>query len=205
MACVTAINRVNSQGGGPAVLVLYSQHNKEKYTSHFIWKGCVWEGVGAWTELQDIDPHSIGHNRVSFLFSWAAQLGAWGPASLGAGFHYCILSPIRLIPNCNCSIGGLKAPSAGCWLSLQHLVSNWSGLQTDWISCALIYIIVQCLPSYCGRHNFALIQPVHGQGYNILIDWMHLLFTWVHFLFWQPGQVVGQYATLGNMRSTNHF
>ena len=28
---------------------------------------------------------------VSFLFSWAAQPGAWGPASLGAGFLYRIL------------------------------------------------------------------------------------------------------------------
>ena len=26
---------------------------------------------------------------------------------------------------------------------------------------------------------------------------MHLLFTLVHFLFWQPGRVVGQYATKG--------
>ena len=33
----------------------------EKYTSHFIWKGCAWEGVGDWTELQHIDPHSYGH------------------------------------------------------------------------------------------------------------------------------------------------
>ena len=42
-----------------------------------------------------------------------------------------------------------------------------------------------------------IFQPVHGQGYNILIllDRMHLLFTQVHFLFWQPGRVVGQYAT----------
>ena len=36
----------------------------------------VWEGVGDRTELQHIDPHSIGHNRVSFPFSWAAQPGA---------------------------------------------------------------------------------------------------------------------------------
>ena len=43
------------------------------------WKGCVWEGVGDRTELQHIDPNSIGHNRVSFPLSWAAQPGAWGP------------------------------------------------------------------------------------------------------------------------------
>ena len=78
--------------------MLYTQHNKneqhsllEKYTSHFIWKGCVWERVWDRTELQHIDPHSTGHNPVSFPLSWAAQPGAWGPASLGAGFLYHIL------------------------------------------------------------------------------------------------------------------
>ena len=35
--------------------------------------------AGDWTELQHIDPHSYGHNSVSFPFSWAAQSGAWGP------------------------------------------------------------------------------------------------------------------------------
>ena len=35
----------------------------EKYTSHFIWKGCVWEGVGDRTELQHINPHSYGDQR----------------------------------------------------------------------------------------------------------------------------------------------
>ena len=92
----------------------------EKYTSHFIWKGCVWEGVGDWTELQHIDPHSYGHNSVSFPFSWAAQLGAWGPSLSGTWF-----SIQHLISNCNCSIGGLRALSAGCWFSLPHLISNW--------------------------------------------------------------------------------
>ena len=60
----------------------------EKYTSHFIWKGSkglrrvlLWERwVGDWTELQHIDHHSSGHNSVSFLFSWTAQPGAWGPS-----------------------------------------------------------------------------------------------------------------------------
>ena len=155
----------------------------------------MWEEVGDRTELQHIDPHSNGHNCVSFPFSWAAQPGAWG-ASL-----------------------------SGCWFSLPHLISNSSDPQlinrrpegslcwvlvfatasylqlvwypSDWISCALSYIIVQRPRSSCGRHNFALIQPVHGQGNNILIflDRMHLLFTQVHFLFWQPGRFGGQYTT----------
>ena len=63
----------------------------EKYTSHLIWKGSKgllkvllcerW--VGDWTELQHIDPHSYGHNSVSFPFSWAAQPGARRPSFSG--------------------------------------------------------------------------------------------------------------------------
>ena len=54
------------------------QHSSlEKYISHFIWKGSKgllkvllcerW--VGDPTELQHIDPHSYGHNSISFWFS----------------------------------------------------------------------------------------------------------------------------------------
>ena len=67
------------------------QHNKderhsslEKYTSHFIWKGSkgllkvlLWEGLGNRTELKHIDPHSYGHNSVSFPISWAHSAGCW--------------------------------------------------------------------------------------------------------------------------------
>ena len=117
-------------------------HNKdeqhsllEKYTSHFIWKVCVWEGVGDRTELQHIDPHSIGHNCVSFLFSCAAQPGAWGPILLGAGFLYRILSPTGLVSK------------------LTNFLSSPS------------YIIVQ-RPLLLVGVTIALIQPIHGQGYN---------------------------------------
>ena len=59
-----------------------------------------------------------------------------------------------------------------CWVlafspaSCLRLV--WSS--TDWISCVLSYIIVQRPHSSCGHHNFPLIQPVHGQDYDILIS-----------------------------------
>ena len=70
------------------------------------WKGCVWEGVGDRTELPHIDLPTLMAISVSFPFSRVAQPEARGPSSLlGAGFLYHILSP------------------------------NWSGLQTDWISC----------------------------------------------------------------------
>ena len=99
---------------------LYTQHNNdERHSSEknipltLLKKGCVWEGVGDRTELQHFDPHSIGHNRVSFPFSWVAQPGAWRPSL------------------------------SGCWFSLQHHFSNSSDPQTGWISCALSYRIVQ--------------------------------------------------------------
>ena len=70
-------------------------------------KVCVWEGVGDQTELQYIDPpHSYGHQRCVFLVLSGYSTG-----------------------------GGARAPSAGCWLSLPHLLSNSSDLQfTDFLS-----------------------------------------------------------------------
>ena len=155
------------------------------------WMGCVWEGVGDRTELQHIDPHSYGHNSVSFPFSWAAQPGARGPSL------------------------------SGTCCSFQHLLSNWSELQllnrgswgprllgagflyhilspTDWTSCVPSYTSTFLWAStfFLWASQIALIQPVHGQGYILIfLDRMHLLFKEVHFLFWKPGRVGGQYTT----------
>ena len=157
----------------------------EKYTPHFIWNGSKgllkvllcerW--VGDWTELQHIDPHSYGHNNVSFPFSWAAQLRAWGPSFSGTWSSFQ-----HLLSNCNCSIGGLRAPSDGCWFLLPHLISNWLELPVHRV----------ILLFYADS-----IQPVDSQGYPLdTFDRMHLLFTQVHFLFWQLDRVGGQYATI---------
>ena len=97
------------------------------------------------------------------------------------------------------STGGLgpQPLSVLAFSTASYLQLVWS--PTDWISCAMSNIIDQRPPSSCGRHNFALIQPVHGQGYNPDIPRPdHLLFTQMHFLFWQPGRVVGQYTTMKN-------
>ena len=107
------------------------RHNKderhnflEKIYLSLYWKGCVWEGVGGWTELQHIDPHSYGHNSVSFPFSWAAQRVAWGPSLSGTcpSFQH-------LLCNCNCSIGARGPPLQGASflyriISPTHLNSN---------------------------------------------------------------------------------
>ena len=69
----------------------------------------------------------------------------------------------HLLSNSNCSIGALRAPAAGCWFSLPHLIFNWL------TSCLHPgYIIVRHLPSSCGRHKSHSVQPVHGQGYILI-------------------------------------
>ena len=146
----------------------------------------MWEGIGDRTELQHFDPHSIGHNHVSFPFFCAVQPGAWGPASLGAGFLYRTASYLQLVwsPTIN---RGLRAPSAGCSLSLVHLVSDWLNFRCTELynSSTSTFFMWASLISH--------IQPIHGQGYTLLfLDRIHLLFTLVHFLFWQPGRVGGQ-------------
>ena len=167
----------------------------EKYTSHFIWKGCVWEGVGDRTELQHIDPHSISYNRVSLPFSWAAQLGAWGPSLSGTcSSIQHLLTNWSDLQTAQSGAWGLPLLGAG-FLYHFFLQLVWSPKLTDFLSSPS-YIIVQLPPSSCGHHNFALIQPVHSQSYTLLfLDRMHLLFTLVHFLFWQLSWVIGQYTT----------
>ena len=68
----------------------------------------MWEGVGDRTELQHIDPHSIGCNHVSFPFSWAAQLGAqplWVLVFSTASYLQLIKFPVRwvLVGVTNCT------------------------------------------------------------------------------------------------------
>ena len=68
-------------------------------------------------------------NVVSFSFSRAAQPEALGPSSLlDDGFLYCILSATSLDPN---SIRGPEGPFSLAWLSLPHLISNFSGPQLN--------------------------------------------------------------------------
>ena len=107
-------------------------------------------------------------------------------------------SSLQLIWTSTAQSGVLRAPSAGCWFSLQHLISNWL---TSYLHPG--YIIVQRLPSSCGRHKSHSIQPVHGQVYILIfIDQMHLLFTQVHFLFCQLGR--GQYVTITKLLTHSH-
>ena len=95
----------------------------EKYSSLFIWKGCVCEGVGDRTELQHINLHTL--LAITAFLSRSPGLlnqGPGGPASLGHVPQSSILFLTRLIPNC--SIGGPL-----CWVLA---FSTASYLQLVW-------------------------------------------------------------------------
>ena len=83
--------------------------------------------------------------------------GPGGPASLGHVPQSSIFLPVGLISK----LLNWEPEGSLCWVLAFSTASwlHWSGLQTDWISCALRYIIVQCPPSSCGRHN--LIHSTH--------------------------------------------
>ena len=113
------------------------------------------------------------------------------PASLVHGPHSSIFSPTATAQS-----GVLRAPSAGCWFSLQHLIFNW----LIFLSLGLYNNLASTLhpASVTISHS---IQPLDSQGYILIfLDQMHLLFTQEHFLFWQLGR--GQYATI-NFRFKN--
>ena len=145
---------------------LYAEHNNDtiktsdtvlrKIYLSLIWKGCVWEGVRDRTELQHIDPHSIGHNRVSFPFSWAAQPRTWGPSLSGTCFHSSIFSPTRLISK----LIDRGPEGSLCWV-LAFSTASYLQLVfrlTDFLSSPS-YIIVQCPPSSCGCHKLHSFNP----------------------------------------------
>ena len=111
---------------------------------------------------------------IAFL-SRSPGLLNWEPgglASLGHVPHSSIFSQTATAQS-----GVLRAPSAGCWFSLLHLISNWLNFL-----CTELYnnLTPTLLPvSVTISHS---IQHIHGQGYILIfLDRMHLLFTQVHF------------------------
>ena len=66
------------------------------YLSLF-WKGCVWEGVGDWTELQHIDPQLFWISQSFFPVLLGCSMGGLGDQPLlGHGSHSSIFTPTDL-------------------------------------------------------------------------------------------------------------
>ena len=79
-------------------------------------------------------PPLYGHNSVSFPFSRVAQPGTqplWDIFLIPA-------SSLQLIWISTAQSGVLRVPSAGCWFSLPHLISNWLNfLCTELYNCSM--------------------------------------------------------------------
>ena len=100
----------------------------------------LWEGVGDRTELQYIDPHSYGHQRCVFLVLQGCSTGGPG-AQLFAGWW---LSLLHLITNWSPKFHRApEGPFGRVWLSLPHLDSDVSDPQLSDFLSWLSYIIVQ--------------------------------------------------------------
>ena len=99
----------------------------KKYTSHFIVRFTCERELETEQNCNILTPTLMAISVVSFSFSWCSTGGPG--AQLSAGWW---LSLPHLITNWSgpqTPSGVPRAPSAGWWLSLPHLVSNSSDLQ----------------------------------------------------------------------------
>ena len=156
----------------------------EKYTSHFIERVVCERELETEQNCNILTPTLLATtaflSRSPRLLNW----GPVGPASLGTGFLYRILSPTRLIPNC--SIGGLRAPPAGYWLSQSHLASNLSDPQMitsgAWwlplLGAGFLYRILfptRMIPNW-------LIGGLRAPSAGCWLSLPHLVSNWLNFL-----------------------
>ena len=137
----------------------------KKYTCHFIWKGCVCEGVRGRTKLQYIDPHSYDHQRCVFLVLQGCSTGGLGPSLLDAGFLYRILSlthltPTPLVSNFRSpnSIGGPKGPFCRVVAFSTRSCHQFTWSPTNW------------LPVFTELYNSSIAHSIFGMACLIVIN-----------------------------------
>ena len=111
-------------------IITMSEDFFKKYTSHFIWKGCVCERELETEQNSNILIPTLMAISVSFPLSRAAQPEAWG------------------------------AHSAECRLSLPHLVTNGSALQT---------LQTNRLPVFTELYNSSIDHSIFGMACLIVI------------------------------------
>ena len=107
----------------------------EKYTSHFIERVVCERELETEQNCNILTPTLMAITALCLSRSpGLLNRGPRDPASLGNSPHSSIFSPTDSNPNC--SIGSPEAlPSAGCWFSLQHLISDSNFLCTKSYYC----------------------------------------------------------------------
>ena len=123
---------------------------REIYLSFYLKGLCV---RGSWRANRTATywPPTLVAISVSFPFSWAAQPGTWGPATLGHVSQSSILFLTRLITNC--SIGGREPTLLGA--GFLYLILSPTGLvsKTNWLPVFTELYNSSTPPFFCGRHN----------------------------------------------------
>ena len=122
----------------------------EKYTSHFIEKVVCERELETEQNCNILTPTLLAITALLSRSPGLLNRGPGGPASLGHVPQSSIFSPTGLISKL--SIGDPEAPSSGCWLSLPHLFTTRSGLQTYWLP-VFTELYNSSTPPSCGRHN----------------------------------------------------
>ena len=165
-----------------------TQFSRKIYFSLYLKGLCV---RGSWRPNRTATywPHSYGHQRY-FPVLLGCSTGGLGAQPLWDMF----LNPassLQLVWSPNWLIGGLRAPSAGCWLSLLHLVSNWSDLQTDYsgawglplLGVSFLYRILSPIRMIPNSQSKAWGLPLLGAGflYRILspTDWISCALSYI--------------------------
>ena len=162
---------------------------------------------GSWRPNKDCNMLTQTRMAITAFLSRSPgplKRGPGGPASPGTCSDSSIFSPT---PSAQSEV--LRAPSAGFWFSLQHLISNWSELQllnrgswgTPLLSADSLYSILSptnwnflCTELYyCFTPTQFTLSTV--KLIPSILNRIHLLLTQVPFLFWQIARVGGQYTT----------
>ena len=108
-------------------IIKTSENFFKKNTSHFICKVACERELETEQRLQHIDlPSTSGIAVCRFRSPGLLSLG---PSLSGTRYHSSIFSLTHLISNSQSGIP--RAPYAGWWLSLPHLVSNLSDFQLN--------------------------------------------------------------------------
>ncbi len=100
--------------------MFYTQHNNDderRQSFRKIYLSLYLKGVSEREQNCNILTPTLMAISVSFPFSWVAQPGAWGPAFLGAGFLYRILSPTHLISK----LINREPEGSLCWALNYHI------------------------------------------------------------------------------------
>ena len=127
-----------------------------------LFKVLWWEGVGDRTELQYLDPHSYGRQRCVFLVLQGYSTGGTEAHSAGCG-----LSLPHLVTNGSPNtVGGSEGPFGREWLSLPHLISNFSGPQLIRGSKGRFGLVWPSLPHLVYNSNINCLTSVLTELYN---------------------------------------